>query len=142
MNIAHCQACEKCNNGKGCIINDDMQAVYPALKIASLIIIDSPSFWGYMTSQLKTLFDRLEAVVHPDYFGNKDFILFVTYRRYYGSLLEWMKRITAGFESRLHHLCVQTFDPNTNKDIPITEMKEALEKAFDLGQSIRTKRSD
>jgi len=112
-----------------------MQPVYLALKDADIVILAAPMFWGYMTSQLKTLFDRLEAVVSPTYFGGKDFVLLIGYRHYYGSMIEWLERITNGFGSRCHALAVQTYDPGTDRDIPVSEMPEKLEEAFRLGQS-------
>jgi len=138
MEIAHCRGvtCLQCQMGQGCVIQDDMQSVYPALKKADVVILASPMFWGYMTSQPKTLFDRLEAVVSPTYFGGKDFVLLIGYRHDYGSMIEWLDRITKGFGSRCHALAVQTYDPETDRDIPVSEMPERLEEAFELGRSI------
>ena len=93
-------------------------------------------FWGYMTSQLKTLFDLLEAVVSPAYFGGKDFVLLIGYRHYYGSMVEWMSRITRAFGSRCHSIACQTYDSNMDRDVPITETPERLEEAFALGRRI------
>ena len=36
MNIEHCRACNECSKGHGCVIQDGMQAVYPAFKDAEL----------------------------------------------------------------------------------------------------------
>ena len=96
MRIEHCRACEACAGGGGCVIQDDMQTVYLALRDAEVVVIATPMFWGYMTSQLKTLFDRHEALVSPAYFGKKDFVLLIGYRHYYGSMIEWWERITKG----------------------------------------------
>ncbi len=138
MEIAHCRGeeCMGCSAGKGCVVQDDMQAVYPVFRDADIVVMATPMFWGYMTSQLKTLFDRFEAVVSPTYFGNKDFVLLIGYRHYYGSMVEWLDRICEGFGSRSHALLCQTFDPETGQDVPITETPERLEEAFDLGLRI------
>ena len=138
MRIEHCRACEACTHGKGCVIADDMQDVYPAFRQAEVIVIATPMFWGYMTSQLKTLFDRLEAVVSPAYFGDKDFVLLVGYRRYYGSVVEWLERVTRGFESRCHHILCRTFDPDKGIDIPVADLPGALESAYSLGRELAT----
>ena len=98
-------------------------------------------FWGYMTSQLKTLFDRFEAVVSPEYFGNKDFVLLIGYRHYYGSMVEWLDRITAGFGSRSHAVLAQTYDPKTGRDIPIADLPEVLAEAYALGQDVARRRA-
>jgi len=136
MDIAHCRACMECMKGAGCVIQDDMQAVYPVFHDADVVVLATPMFWGYMTSQLKTLFDRLEAVVSSENFGNKDFVLLIGYRHYYGSIIEWMERITAGFGSRCHALPCQTFDTATGKDRPIQQMPEKLAEVFALGKNI------
>jgi len=136
MNIAHCRACMECMKGEGCVIQDDMQAVYPALLKADVVVIATPMFWGYMTSQLKTLFDRLEAVVGERHFGNKDFVLLIGYRGYYGSMVEWLERITGFVNSRSHAIVCQTFDPKTGIDKPIQTMPEKLDEARLLGQRL------
>ena len=136
MNIEHCRACMECRDGNGCVIQDDMQAVYPVLLNANVVVLATPMFWGYMTSQLKTLFDRFEAVVSERYFGDKDFVLLIGYRYYYGSMIEWLERITAGFGSRCHAIACQTFDLDTGLDIPITKIPDKLAEAFELGQRI------
>ena len=138
MRIEHCRACERCAKGNGCVIDDDMQDVYPALRDADVVVVATPMFWGYMTSQLKTLFDRLEAVVSPEYFGDKDFVLLIGYRHYYGSMVEWMERITKGFGSRCHNLVCRTFDPDTGVDIPVANLPGALQSAYRLGRELAT----
>jgi len=135
MNIAHCRGCGSCKNGK-CIIDDDMQKVYPVFSQADVVILACPVFWGYMTSQLKTLFDRLEAIASPEHFGGKEFIIFITYRHYYGSLAEWLDRIAKSFKSRSHAIACQTYDDKTNSNIPISEFPDKLKEAFDLGKKI------
>lgn len=141
MNIAHCRgaACMGCGGdggSAGCVVQDDMQAVYPALREADVVVLATPMFWGYMTSQLKTLLDRLEAAVSPAYFGGKDFVLLIGYRHYYGSMVEWLNRITRAFGSRCHSMACQTYDPETDRDIPIAESPKCLEEAFALGRQI------
>ncbi len=143
MEIAHCrgETCMGCSAGDGCVIQDDMQAVYPAFREAEVVVMASPMFWGYMTSQLKTLFDRFEAVVSPEYFGNKDFALLIGYRHYYGSMVEWLDRITAGFGSRSHAVLAQTYDPETGRDIPIADLPDKLAEATALGQDVAQRRA-
>lgn len=126
----------RCASGDGCVIKDDMQDVYPIFSAADIVVMASPMFWGYMTSQLKTLFDRLEAIVAPEHFGDKDFVLFITYRHYYGSMVEWLERITSGFGSRCHVLTCQTYNPETDRDMPIAQFPDKLDAAFRLGKRL------
>lgn len=139
MNIAHCRACMKCSDGGGCVINDDMRDVYPALGRSRIVVVATPMFWGYMTSQLKTLFDRLEAVVSPRYFGGRDFVLLIAYHQYYGSMVEWMTRITKGFDSTLHWMEARTLDPATGGDIPLSSLADKMDEARALGRAVRAR---
>jgi len=141
MNIAHCRGCGGCNADGACVIEDDMKLVYPAFCDADVVILAAPMFWGYMTSQLKTLFDRLEAIVSDRCFGGKDFVLFVTYRHYYGSIVEWLDRVSKGFGSRLHALTCRTYDPETQTDMPVTSFPDKLEEATHLGRQVAALRS-
>jgi multimeric flavodoxin WrbA len=139
MDVAHCRGCGTCGTAASpetCVIRDDMQEVYPAFSRADVVELASPMFWGYMTSQLKAVFDRLEAIASPRHFGGKDFVLFVTYRHYYGSMVEWLGRITAAFGSRMHAMTCQTYDPNTERDVPIANFPDRLEEAFQLGRKV------
>ena len=136
MDIAHCRACMSCARGSGCVVQDDMQAVYPVFREADVVVLATPMFWGYMTSQMKTLFDRLEAVVSPEAFGGKDFVLLIGYRHYYGSMIEWMERIAGGFGSRCHAITCQTYDVGTTSDRPVHTMHGKLEDAYRLGRKI------
>ena len=136
MNIEHCRACMECARGGGCVIDDDMQAVYAAFCEADVVAMATPMFWGYMTSQLKTLFDRLEAIVSEACFGRKEFVLLIGYRHYFGSMVEWLDRITKGFGSRSHAITARTYDPETGRDVPIAELADRLEEAYRLGQEL------
>jgi len=136
MHIEHCRACMQCAGGHGCVIDDDMQAVYPAFCDADIIVIATPMFWGYMTSQLKTLFDRLEAIVSDRCFGGKEYVLLIGYRQYFGSMVAWLERIAGLAGSRAHAITAQTFDPETGNDIRIADLPEHLADAERLGRKL------
>ncbi len=138
MHIEHCRACMQCAEGRGCVIDDDMQPVYPAFCDADVVVMATPMFWGYMTSQLKALFDRLEAIVSDRCFGGKEFVLLIGYRQYFGSMVAWLDRIAGLSGSRARAITVQTYDPETGKDIPIAELPEFLAEAERLGRELGT----
>ena len=64
MNIKPCQACWGCQkkDSKGCVIDDDMQTVYPKLKEADVWVISSPVHWFNMSTQTKLWMDRCFAI--------------------------------------------------------------------------------
>jgi multimeric flavodoxin WrbA len=63
MQIAPCQSCYKCQRPKadGCVIDDDMQSIYPKLRDADTWVIASPVFWFNMSAQTKLFMDRCFA---------------------------------------------------------------------------------
>jgi multimeric flavodoxin WrbA len=67
MDIKPCNACDVCikNPEKGCIINDDMQKIYPSLRSADSIVIASPIYWFNMSAQTKIFIDRLYGLIEP-----------------------------------------------------------------------------
>jgi len=68
MKIAPCRACEACHKpgAKGCVVKDDMQRLYPAMKAADAIVYASPIYWFTVSAQMKLAMDRCYALVTPD----------------------------------------------------------------------------
>jgi multimeric flavodoxin WrbA len=64
MDINPCIACEDCHRegADGCIVKDDMQAVYVKLADADSIVFASPVYWFSVSAQMKTAIDRIYAV--------------------------------------------------------------------------------
>ena len=68
MKIAPCNACQACHEpgAKGCVIQDDMQTLYPKLAEADAIVYASPIYWFTVSAQLKLAMDRCYALGGPD----------------------------------------------------------------------------
>ena len=62
LQIAPCHEYYGCLKDGSCIIRDDMDAVYPKLLEADGLIVASPMFFYGITSQLKALIDRCQAL--------------------------------------------------------------------------------
>ena len=59
MKINYCTACNLCKDKLGkCSIKDDMDSIMPSLAKADGIVVSSPVYFGSVSGQLKTLFDR------------------------------------------------------------------------------------
>jgi multimeric flavodoxin WrbA len=56
--IAGCTGCEGCKNTYKCVINDDMQKIYPRLLEADAIILGSPTYFYNVTAVVKAFIDR------------------------------------------------------------------------------------
>jgi len=65
INLGPCKGCLSCVKTGRCIINDDMQKIYGALKQADALVLGSPIYMGQMSAQAKMFTDRLFAQISP-----------------------------------------------------------------------------
>lgn len=67
MHILPCNACDACqeNENNGCILEDDMQMIYPELRAVDSIVISTPIYWFNMSAQIKLCIDRWYALETP-----------------------------------------------------------------------------
>jgi multimeric flavodoxin WrbA len=70
LDIKACTACEGCRkkNARGCVIRDDMQALYPKIRAADAIVLAGPVYWFSVSAQTKLFMDRWYALG-----GNRDY---------------------------------------------------------------------
>ncbi len=63
MDIKPCDACCICHEDMNaeCVINDDMQKLYPKLRQADALVIASPIYWFTVSAQTKLFMDRCYA---------------------------------------------------------------------------------
>lgn len=61
LDIRPCDACDECRATDACIIEDDMQPLYPKLAAAHAILFATPVYWFTYTAQLKLCIDRWYA---------------------------------------------------------------------------------
>jgi multimeric flavodoxin WrbA len=58
IKVGFCMDCGNCAKGKACPEEDDMPTILDALEKADGIIVASPVYFGSVTAQLKSVFDR------------------------------------------------------------------------------------
>jgi multimeric flavodoxin WrbA len=60
MDIEACDACDMCQGvaDLDCIIEDDMQLLFPKLREADAVVYASPIYWFTVSAQLKLFMDR------------------------------------------------------------------------------------
>src|SRR5512142_1396851 len=59
MDIRPCDGCDLCRDqGVYCVIEDDMQSLYPQLIEADALLLASPVYWFPFSAQLKLCIDR------------------------------------------------------------------------------------
>jgi multimeric flavodoxin WrbA len=62
LKMSGCIECGGCDKTGKCVVEDDMQSVYPLLEEADVIFLASPIFFYGVTAQLKALIDRAQAM--------------------------------------------------------------------------------
>jgi multimeric flavodoxin WrbA len=66
-NIQGCKGCGSCFSGsRPCVIRDDFDELYPLLESSAVIAFFSPLYWGGISAQLKTAWDRFHAYTRPE----------------------------------------------------------------------------
>ena len=63
LDIRPCDACDTCQKGDiDCVIEDDMQTLYPKVRAADAVVYASPIYWFSISAQLKLFIDRCYAM--------------------------------------------------------------------------------
>ncbi len=141
LDIRPCDACDSCHETGGvCVIKDDMQALYPKLRRASVIVVASPVYWFTYSAQAKLCIDRWYAFVTPE--GNelngKKFAFVLTYG---DTDLYTSGGINAihTFESMCRYLkaeIVGMLYGSADKAGEVINQPELMEKAVQLGRKL------
>ena len=62
IEFAPCTGCQMCEEKGHCVVEDGMQAVYPWIDDADLVVLASPVYFYGLTAQAKALVDRSQAL--------------------------------------------------------------------------------
>jgi multimeric flavodoxin WrbA len=57
--VKDCVGCEACKTNLKCMIQDDMQKIYPLIEKADAIVLGSPTYFYNITGIMKNFLDRL-----------------------------------------------------------------------------------
>jgi len=81
LDIRPCDGCDLCRDSGGCVIEDDMQSLYPKLIAADAIVLASPVYWFTFSAQLKLCVDRWYAFQanHWQEISGKEFSIILAY---------------------------------------------------------------
>lgn len=58
LNISPCKGCGACECYKGCVAQDDSNAIVDRIVSADMIVFASPVYWWGISAQLKTVIDK------------------------------------------------------------------------------------
>ncbi len=143
MNIRPCQGCESCMTSEGhkCAIDDDMHQIYSVFADADIVVWATPMYWGYMTAQMKTALDRMEALAMDTkkYWVDKEFVAVLTYRHHYQSTIGFFERVQDYFRFKFSSILYCSKNENGPEDFHVSSDKEKLNEAFSLGERIGIK---
>ena len=72
LEIKPCQGCYACKkeNSKGCVVDDDMQSLYPKIIASDAMVIATPVYWFNMTAQIKIFMDRCFGLFDAEFTVN------------------------------------------------------------------------
>ncbi len=62
LKMSGCLECGGCDKTGACVVQDDMDSVYPLLEEADVVFLASPVFFYGLTAQAKALVDRSQAL--------------------------------------------------------------------------------
>jgi multimeric flavodoxin WrbA len=142
MRIESCSACDACQTSPegGCIIEDDMQTLYPKLRAADVIVLTSPVYWFAYSAQLKACIDRWYAFESPagSPLRGKSFALVLSYGDTDPYTSGGINAIRS-FEDMCRYLHATVAGIVYGSAMNAEEVKsnsELMEKAYKLGQRI------
>ena len=143
MTIRPCQGCESCMTSEDhkCVIDDDMHQIYSVFADADIVVWATPMYWGYMTAQMKTALDRMEALAMDveKYWLNKEFVAILTYRHHYQSMIGFFERVQDYFRFKFNSLLYCSKNEHGPEDFHVSTSDEKLDEATSLGRTIGVK---
>jgi multimeric flavodoxin WrbA len=142
MDIRPCDACDSCQGVSegACMIDDDMQLLYPKLRQAAGILIASPVYWFTLSAQTKLCIDRWYALegTQGSALAGKRFGLLLSYGdidpftsgainalRTFQDMVGYLKGEVVGYVYG-----------SASKAGEIRSQSDLMEKAYRLGQEI------
>ncbi|MBN1440732.1 MAG: flavodoxin family protein [Anaerolineales bacterium] len=136
LSIRPCQACFQCRGKARCVIQDDMQLIYPALEAADLVLFAVPIYWWHLNAQTKLCLDRFTALLSPDdklpALEGKTVVLVVSYN--YESCAECTIKMFEDFKSWIG-ITLEVVR-HCAKDGPASSLPQKMREAYDKGRSI------
>jgi NAD(P)H-dependent FMN reductase len=138
MDVRPCLGYWKCleMSEPGCVIDDDMNKVYPELVEADLLVFATPIYWWHIAGQMKVFLDRMEGALAGNGLNNlsgKALVLILTHLvedpdgvelavRMFRSITGW-----AGMRLDVIRFCSEKGH--------VSESEGKLDEAYSLGRS-------
>lgn len=145
LNIRGCQACYYCkkNDVAACAVKDDMQTIYQLIEESDGLIIATPIYFAGVTAQTKAWLDRLLPYItmdlKPKLPESKKVSFIFTQNNPDARLLEIPITIfmqVAGLFGLSAKDYLVAYDLDAGIKPPVTEKKEFMEKAYQIGKGL------
>jgi len=134
--IKRCTGCLSCDKTNKCVIEDDMQELYPKIKETDLMIIATPNYFDNVTGLLKDFIDRTNPFYETDVLEGKKVVALVVG----GGKIENSKRVVdqaltyfikAHKRELIDSMCFKAL-----KQDDLKSNQEAINQLKQLGQKI------
>ena len=141
LDIRPCDGCDLCKeNGEFCVIDDDMQSLYPKLLGMDALLLASPIYWFTYSAQLKLCIDRWYGLwnFNPDLFKGKPAGILLTYGDtdpYTSGAIHAINTFEAMFRF-LHVPILGIVYGSASDPGDVEKQPELMERAYQLGQRL------
>jgi multimeric flavodoxin WrbA len=142
LDIHPCNACDAClkSDDPDCVIDDDMQTLYPRLQEADAIVIASPIYWFTISAQTKLFMDRCYAFLGPgeNPLKDKQFAIVLAYGDsdpFNSGAVNALRTFQDGL-GYIGAEIVGTVYGSASKPGEIAHNEALMEKAYQLGQRL------
>ena len=142
LDIRPCNACGAClkTNDPDCVIDDDMQSLYPKLLEAGAIVLASPIYWFTVCAQMKLFMDRLYAFLGPNEIPLKDkrYAIVLAYGDsdpFNSGAVNALRTFQDGFGYIGAEIAGMVYG-SASKPGEIAQNEALMEKAYQLGQRL------
>jgi len=64
LDVAPCDGCDACMEGRGCVIDDDASALIGRMERADVVVFGTPVYWYHVSGVMKNFVDRTYSSFH------------------------------------------------------------------------------
>ena len=146
LKFESCRHCGGCDQTGECVVEDDMEQVYHALRLAQHLILASPVHFSGVSGETKAMVDRAQCCWVARYrlkrplaeeAGERRGAFIATCGGNDGRVFEWARHtVKAFFNSTRFSYWGELFEANSDQGPPVAERQEVLARAEELGRRL------
>ena len=144
LKYSSCRHCGGCDTTGQCVVQDDMQAVYPKLRAAHHVVLASPIQFSGVSGEMKAMIDRAQCCWVATYrlkqpvsgiAGERRGVFVASCGGRDTRVFDWATHtVKAFFNSAGFRYWGEFFEANTDGAPPVGERTERLAEAEELGR--------